>query len=196
MSDSLLSVEPSFNTEVLPDEPKKRNKGKDYKFHSEHPDEETAVSLITSSAGFEGHCWRLLKTSSNRRGATYWYRCVESLKCPMVQMKVDTIEELVIILWALTITTTHPISTSNKYGIDDQIKPNIDDYERIGVKPAAMLIGLTEKTENLPTVVQLNNYLKRLRNNREGNRGSRITLNDLLDFYKENKNVPEDFDKM
>jgi len=63
----------------------------------------------------------------------------------MVQMKVDTIEELVIILWALTITTTHPISTSNKYGIDDQIKPNIDDYERIGVKPAAMLIGLREK---------------------------------------------------
>jgi len=62
MSDSLLSVEPSFNTEFVPDEPKKRNKGKDYKLHSEHPDEDTAVSLITSSAGFEGYCWRLLIT--------------------------------------------------------------------------------------------------------------------------------------
>jgi hypothetical protein len=117
----------------------------------------------------------------------------------MVQMKVDTIEELAIILVGIDdrdYHTEHPISTSNKYGIDDQIKPYIDDYERIGVKPAAMLIGLKEKTENLPTVVQLKIYLKRLRNNREGNRGSRITLNDLLEFYEEHKNEPEDLDKM
>jgi hypothetical protein len=50
----------------------------------------------------------------------------------MVQMKVDTIEELAIILVGIDDhdhDTEHPISTSNKYGIDDQIKPYIDDYE-------------------------------------------------------------------
>ena len=203
MNSSLVSevTDSSVVADVILDGPKKRNKGKNYKFHSDYPDEETARGCITHEDGFEGYYWRYHRITSHSRGTTHWYRCVESLSCPMVQMKVDTIEDLTVILVG---TDQHEHDTasdstqdsSSKHGIDPKLKPFIDEYERMGLKPATMLISLREKASHLPTVIQLNNYLKRLRNSRTGNLGSRISLNDILDFYNEHKEVPEDMDQM
>jgi len=65
------------------------------------------------------------------------------------------------------------------------------------VKPATMLIALRENDIQLPTVIQLNNYLKRLGSKKDGtgNHGT-ITLDNLIKFYEENREVTEDEDKM
>ncbi len=175
-----------------------RKGGKKYQWHSEYLDEDSARDCITADDGFEGYFWRCQKVTANARGSTHWYRCVESIKCPMVQMKIDTIEELAVVLVGIG---EHDHTKSSEdggttYGIDPRIKPLIDDFERLGVKPATMLISLREKATYLPTVSQLNNYLKRLRNIRTGNLGSRFSLNDILAFFNEHKEVPEDIDQM
>ncbi len=69
-----------------------RNKGKGYKIHSQSSDEESATHCLTSTDGFESYFWRYHRLTSNARGSTHWYRCVVSLKCSMILMKVDTIE--------------------------------------------------------------------------------------------------------
>jgi hypothetical protein len=163
---SLIEVSEEADIEIEEGEEKQvartRNKGKGYRIHSQYTDEESATRCLTSTDGFEGYFWRYHRLTSNARGSTHWYRCVVSLKCPMVQMKVDTIEEHVIILIG-TSEHDHNIETAatgNKYGIDPSIKSRIDEYDKMGVKPAAMLIALRETAVQLPTVIQLNNYLK------------------------------------
>ena len=51
-------------------------------------------------------------------------------------------------------------ASSGIYGISECIKEFIHEYERLGIKPSAMLIALRDKTKSLPTKEQLNNYLK------------------------------------
>ncbi len=57
---------------------------------------------------------------------------------------------------------------------------------------------MRDKTHNLPTIIQLNNFLKSIRNKKDidGALGNRVTLNDFLNLHTENKNIPEDPDQM
>ena len=48
-----------------------------------------------------------------------------------------------------------------------EVKGHIREYEKLNIKPAAILIALREKIEDLPTKMQVNNYLKTLRNKKE-----------------------------
>ena len=91
--------------------------------------------------------------------------------------------------------------TGNRFGIDERIKDIIREYDRMSHKPAHMLRMLREDlppNTSLPTERQLNNFLSTHRAKKElgGNLGNRICLNDFLEIYELNKNVPDDPDQM
>ncbi len=49
--------------------------------------------------------------------------------------------------------------------------------------PKVMLIELSKVTDTIPTITQLNNYLKKLRRGNEGQLGTRICIKDFKDMY-------------
>jgi len=56
--------------------------------------------------------------------------------------------------------------SSTSYGIDDSVKSIIQELAQLSIKPAAILRALRDRTTILPSIQQLNNYLKHLRNKR------------------------------
>ena len=72
----------------------------------------------------------------------------------------------------------------------------IKQYEELGLKPAQMLIQLRKDTTKIPSQLQLNNYLKDLRKNLDGQLGTKIRLNDFIYFHQRRKEILEDPDQM
>jgi len=62
--------------------------------------------------------------------------------------------------------------------------------------PKVMLIELRKVTDTIPTITQLNNYLKKLRRGNEGQLGTRICIKDFKDMYEVHKNIPEHENQM
>ena len=82
--------------------------------------------------------------------------------------------------------------------MSEEVKGHIREYEKLNIKPAAILIALREKIDDLPTKMQVNNYLKTLRNKKEldGRLGNLSCLEDFLELFAANKEIPEDPDQM
>ena len=59
-----------------------------------------------------------------------------------------------------------------------------------------MLIQLRKETTKIPTQLQLNNYLKDLRKNLDGQLETKVCLNDFIEFHQRHKEIPEDSDQM
>ena len=67
----------------------------------------------------------------------------------------------------------------------------------MGLKPSEMLRKLrTDAPMHIPTIRQLNNYLKELRKGLEGELGTKICLNDFVKIHEENRAIPDDPDQM
>ena len=63
------------------------------------------------------------------------------------------------------VTTDEHVHEENgeKNGIDSDVKEVIDKLESLKIMPKVMLVELRKVTYNIPTITQLNNYLKKLR---------------------------------
>ena len=66
MSNSLIPEISEASSIFSEDDPRKRNKGKEYKFHSEYSDIECARTILTDSVGFEGYFWRFHRIASTK----------------------------------------------------------------------------------------------------------------------------------
>jgi hypothetical protein len=71
-----------------------------------------------------------------------------------------------------------------KHGLTPILKAKLIEFEELGLKPAQMLVNLRKFAEILPSKLQLNTN------------GTQIFLQNFCDFYENNKEVPEDSDKM
>ncbi len=112
--------------------------------------------------------------------------------CPKIQLRHDTVRELFTIhrdFEENDHVDEQPTSRKSRHGIDDKVNEFIHELQTSGVKPAAMLRRLREKTSIIPTTLQLNNYLKHLRtkSSDHGGLGSRICLNDFIDIYNDHQ---------
>ena len=79
--------------------------------------------------------------------------------------------------------------------LDDTSK-DVDDTTNDGPIIFEILRQLRDEITELPTIRQINNYLKELRRNLEGQLGTKICLQDFETIYNENNSVPEDLDQM
>ena len=59
-----------------------------------------------------------------------------------------------------------------------------------------LFIQLRQVTTQIPTQLQLNNFLKDLRKKEDGELGSKICLNDFKSFNDKHKEIPENPDQM
>ena len=78
----------------------------------------------------------------------------------------------------------------------DDTSNDVDDTTNDGPIIFEILRQLRDETTELPTIRHLNNYLKELRRNLEGQLGTKICLQDFETIYNENNTVPEDLDQM
>ena len=86
----------------------------------------------------------------------------------------------------------------NQYGITAIVQAKIIEYETYGLKPAQMLVQLRRVADQLPTKLQLSNFLRFHRNKSSNlsSNGTQICLQDFLDFYEKNNIIPENPDRM
>ena len=173
---------------------------KDILIYHDNDNEDSAHEIIAAGFG-DGFNYIPYKKLKNRLGSIQWYRCIHSVECPKVQLKRNTITNTYSIVRNEEDhyhSETLVPGTSLRYGIDEGTKELIQEYERLSLKPATMLRSLRDKTNRIPTVQQLNNFLKSLRNKRDdiGVTGSRMCLNDFLYLQKEFGDIPENPDSM
>jgi hypothetical protein len=179
---------------------KLRSVGKIYNYLAQYEQEETARSAILNEAGFFENKWKEGRKVLNAKGATHWFNCSEAISCNIkLQLNIDNLNDKCTVMVE---EGEHDHSKTTKacggYGLSSEIKEYIKEYEKLNIKPKRILIALRDKTDNLPTIIQLNNFLKSIRNKKDidGALGNRVTLNDFLNLHTENKNIPEDPDQM
>ena len=105
-----------------------------------------------------------ITNDESKNGATHWYACSMAISCQVrIKLVINNITE---VFSVFVEDGEHDHSkivraSSGIYGIAESIRGYIHEYERLNVRPSAMLISLREKTTLLPSKVQLNNYLKK-----------------------------------
>ena len=119
---------------------KGRSVSKHYEFHSEYNTLEAAQKAILDGFG-DGIEWRFYKQTPNTTGSIHWYRCKVSHLCPRLQLKHNSVIELYTI-HRNEAEHDHAESSKAAFGIDTYVKKYIDNYERLGLKPTAMLRSL------------------------------------------------------
>jgi len=136
---------------------------KSYRYFNSYDNAETAHNLITDKDGFEGHNWKYLKTVESAKGSTVWYRCYENNKCPLVALKNNCYTETCQINIGEGEHIHTDGKTRNKSGIRPEVKEMIKEFENLEISPACMMRTLRDKTMFVPTIQQLNNYLRTIR---------------------------------
>jgi hypothetical protein len=147
---------------------KKRGQGKPMKLVATYDDYADAYRDITSEDGFDGQKWIELNTKTNKKGATVWFRCAKNLKCPRIKIYINNINDKYVVCIGTDNHIHEPEKneTTSSYGIDDNTKKYIIYFEGLHLKPSEILRELRELTPNLPSIIQLNNYLKTIRKTR------------------------------
>ena len=174
---------------VLP----KRSRGKprEYKLFKFFPTVDEAEELIKTS--FQENQWIKKNKSETSAGITDWYGCKHKGCKALVQLRTS---EIGCTLLYSTDEHLHTDRTLVKIGIDTRSKEKIEELEALNLRPAEILIQLRDNGFKLPTLMQLNNYLKELRKSKAGNSNTSICLQDLVDFYENNKEIPLNPDKV
>ena len=109
---------------------KVRSTGKNYNYHSNYDNEDSALEIIAAGFG-DGFNYIPYKKLKSRLGSIQCYRCIHSVECPKVQLKQNTITNIYSIFRNeedhYHSETVVP-GTSLRYGIDDGTKELIQEY--------------------------------------------------------------------
>ena len=160
-----------------------------------YDDRETANNLILHENGFEGYNWKYLNNRPSTKGTTVWYRCSIDPTCPVkVNLKINTVTETCRVFIGESKHKHRDQVVSTLPGIRPEVKGLILEYDALPIPPSAMIRNLREKTENIPTLSQLNNFLRYNRAHSNGEVGTSMCLNDLITFHENNKGIPNDSD--
>ena len=150
---------------------------------------------------FDSH-WYINKKNTTVKGQTIFYKCkkgsrVKGEGCPKVVQLI--INESTGTCTLMHSTDDHRHNESRTpHGISLIVQTKIIEFESYGLKPAQMLVQLRRFADVLPTKLQLSNFLKfhRSKSSTVTSNSTQICLQDFLDFYDKNKEIPDDDDKM
>ena len=177
-----------------------RRTRKEYEFYKNYSSIELAKAEIQEGL-FESY-WFVHKTITTVKGQTLYYHCKGGSRakghgCPKV-VQLITIESN----GSATITQSQDdhIHSEEKQqqGLTSTVQQKVIEFESYGLKPAQILIQLRKFADVMPTKLQLSNFLNvhRKKSNHLSQNGTQICLNDILNFYENNKVAPSDPDKM
>ena len=140
--------------------------------------------------GIAGSKWRYYNKSSTADCEKIWYRCYQK-DCP-VRLQLNVTKPLSV--FVSDQRHRHGEVDPAKLGISSPVKAKIIEYDRLKLKPKAILVQLRKDGLKQPTTSQLNNFLSYHRGKTLGTTG--VTLHQLQQWANERSEVPDDDDEV
>ena len=178
----------------------KKKSRKVYEFYKTYDSLEIAKQELNE--GLFDSVWYLHKKNVTVKGQTLFFHCKKGSRnkgesCPkVVQLIVN--ESTSRCTMMQSVDEHFHKERKNPHGISAIVQTKIIEFESYGLKPAQMLVQLRRVADQLPTKLQLSNFLQFHRNKSSNvcSNGTQICLQDFIDFYEKNNKIPEDLDKM
>ena len=140
MSAITINDKPMSSTDSPTDKTPVQRSSKYYKYISDHDDLESAIMVVLNGFG-DGIEYKPYKHTPTASGSTHWYRCSFSRLYPLVQIKHNTTTDLFVVLRDEA-EHEHSKTSAERPGLDPIVKKYVDGYERLKLKPSAMLKAL------------------------------------------------------
>ena len=159
---------------------KTRGKARKYILHKFFLSIDEAEREIADN--FLNNVWIHKKTTDTAKGQTRWYNCKQKSCEAKLQLILNQAIDGCTLLYSDDEHVHNESRSLISVGIDQQTKDKIKELEALGLKPSAILIQLRSIDTKIPTILQLNNFLKETRKASANKNGTAITLNDIVSF--------------